>query len=195
MTSLADAAATLQVVVPGFLAMRTFYWLAFPTKRSDLELVLWSLVWSVALWWLAGRLIPPPADATASNLDTIFLAAALGVIGGAVAAAAWTAAAARWDSVRRQVSSTAWDSVMMPTKDGAFYQVHLNDGSTVLGWLYTAAYSAATDDPDIYLSGAAFVIDGEEVALDGVEGILIPRSSIAMAVRFAPVPVWHVAAS
>jgi hypothetical protein len=29
-TSLADAAATLQVVVPGFLAMRVFYWLAFP---------------------------------------------------------------------------------------------------------------------------------------------------------------------
>lgn len=186
MTSLADAAATLQVVVPGFLAMRVFYWLAFPTKRSDLELVLWSLVWSVVLSWAAGLVIPPSVGDTASSVGRIGLAAALGLVGGFVAALAWNWAARRWDGVRRQVSSTAWDSVMMPAKDGAFYQVHLTDGSTVLGWLYTAAYSAAADDPDLYLSGASFVTDGEEVALDDVEGILIPRSSIAMVVRFSP---------
>lgn len=186
MTSLADAAATLQVVVPGFLATRVFYWLAFPTKRSDLELVLWSLVWSVVLWWAAALVIQPPVGESASNLGTIALAATLGLVGGAVAALGWNQAAKRWGGVRRQVSSTAWDSVMMPAKDGAFYQVHLTDGSTVLGWLFTAAYSAAADDPDLYLAGASFVIDGEEVALDDVDGILIPRSSIAMVVRFSP---------
>jgi hypothetical protein len=166
--------------------MRVFYWLAFPTKRSDLELVLWSLVWSVVLWWAAALVIPPPVDENASNLGTIALAATLGLAGGAVAALSWNRAAKRWDGVRRQVSSTAWDSVMMPVKDGAFYQVHLTDGSTVLGWLFTAAYSAAADDPDLYLAGASFVIDGEEVALDDVDGVLIPRSSIAMVVRFSP---------
>lgn len=48
----ADAvAATLRLVIPGFVALSVFYWLGLAVRRADWRWLLWSLLASVPLTW------------------------------------------------------------------------------------------------------------------------------------------------
>jgi Family of unknown function (DUF6338) len=48
-----DVAATLALVVPGFVALTVFYWLGLRQRRTDWQWLLWSLVVTVPVAWLA----------------------------------------------------------------------------------------------------------------------------------------------
>ncbi len=184
-TSLAEAAATLQAVVPGFIALRVFYWIAYPTKRTDLELVLWSLLWSVPLWGVAAWFVHPPADNSIPGW-TIATAWAIAAGGGAIAAGVWRMLAKRWESLRLQASSTVWDSIVTPPR-GGYLQVEMLDGTRILGWIGSAAYSVQAEDPDVYIREPAYLDSNDrEIDLPRVDGILIARSNVARLIRFIP---------
>jgi len=51
-----DALATLRFLVPGFILLSVFYWFGLATKRTDWRWLLWSLIASVPLGWMAGWL-------------------------------------------------------------------------------------------------------------------------------------------
>lgn len=180
MTSLDDAAATLRVVVPGFLALRVFYWRGLRTQRTDLELVLWSLVLSVPLYWAA--LLVRPED------DTLTLAAAAlwAVLAGEIGAQAWRLVVHLWPWWREYMVATAWDGVLA-RPEGGWLQVRTADGTMYQGWARLVADSGQTSDLDLYLWEPAYVNDDQTVApIGGVEGVLIPRSSIRSVMRFTP---------
>jgi hypothetical protein len=50
-----DVAATLSLIVPGFLALSIFYWFGLPQKRTDWRWVIWSLAATAPLAWMAAR--------------------------------------------------------------------------------------------------------------------------------------------
>lgn len=49
-----DAVSTLRFLVPGFVLLSVFYWFGLATKRTDWRWLLWSLIASVPIGWLAG---------------------------------------------------------------------------------------------------------------------------------------------
>ena len=51
-----NVAATLSLIVPGFLALSIFYWFGLPQKRTDWRWVIWSLAATAPLAWIAARL-------------------------------------------------------------------------------------------------------------------------------------------
>jgi hypothetical protein len=48
-----DVAATLRLLVPGFVALSVFYWFGLAVKRTDWRWTLWSLVASVPIAYVA----------------------------------------------------------------------------------------------------------------------------------------------
>lgn len=179
MTSLDDAAATLRVVIPGFLALRVIYWRGLRTQRTDLELILWSLVASVPLY--AAALWVRPAD----DLATFGLAALFAVAAGWVLAENWRALIRRRPEYREYVVATAWDAVI-GRPEGGWFQVRTTDQTVYHGWAQVVADSAQTDSLDLYLWDPSYVdAEGQRQRLTGAEGVLVPRSSIVSVVRFA----------
>ncbi len=178
MTSLEDAAATLRVVIPGFIALRVIYWFAFRTQRTDLELVLWSLVVSVPLY--AGALTLRPAD----DIGTLLLATAFAVLVGLAASWLWWKLVSRTPELREFMFATAWDAVLAKP-GGSWVQVRTTDGVTYQGWVRNAADSAQTSELDVYLEEPAFVDGRKLTRIEGAEGVLLNRASISSIIRFA----------
>jgi len=178
MTSLDDAAATLRVVVPGFVALRVFYLRALPTRRSDLELVLWSLVVSLPIYGLATVILRRGDD-----LATLLLALALGALAGEIAVRIWWWAARRWPRFRIRMVPTAWDAVI-GRPEGSWLQVRTSDGVNYHGWVEVVADASEADNPDLYLRDPSYINDGKKEPITGIEGVLIPRSSILSILRF-----------
>jgi hypothetical protein len=188
-TSLEEAAATLRLVVPGFLALRLFYWRALPTRRTDLELVLFGLIASVPIYWLAALIVPPATgggtDPT-SDLGTLSVALLVAAATGEMAARVWWYAVGRWTNLRPRLVSTAWDGVL-GRPGGGWLQVTTSDGTIYQGWLNIVADTAQTDEPDLYLMDPEYVVPpGTLVPIPRVEGVLIPRSSIVAVLRLLP---------
>lgn len=180
MTSLDDAAATLRVVIPGFLALRVIYWRGLRTQRTDLELILWSLVASVPLY--AAALWLRPED----DLGTLGIAVAFAVAVGLIIAEAWRALVRRRPEYRAYMVATAWDAVI-GRPEGGWFQVRTSDGTTYHGWAQVVADSAQTDSLDLYLWEPSYVdANGDRIRLAGAEGVLLLRSSIVSVVRFSP---------
>lgn len=179
MTSLDEAAATLRVVIPGFLALRVIYWRGLRTQRTDLELVLWSLVLSMPIYAIAAWL------RAEDDLWTLAWAAGVAIIGGLLVAEAWRAVV-RWrPEYRDYMVATAWDAVLA-RPGGGWVEVRTTDGVTYQGWVRVAADSAQASELDLYLWEPAYVDDERGLTpVDGAEGVLIPRSSITSVVRFA----------
>jgi hypothetical protein len=48
-----DVAATLKLVIPGFIALSVFYWFGLAVKRTDWRWTLWSLLASIPLTFIA----------------------------------------------------------------------------------------------------------------------------------------------
>jgi hypothetical protein len=185
MTSLEDAAATLRVVVPGYLAMRWFFLRAVNVKIGELELVLVSLVVSLPLYWIALLIVPETigANGDVEATRTVIVAMLLAVLGGEAAAQIWWAVVKRWPQIRERFSRTVWDAVL-GRPGGGWVQVTISSGTTYQGWLYSIADTAQTDDPDLYVMEAGYVGPaGELIELPGVEGVLIPRSSVVSVMR------------
>jgi hypothetical protein len=51
-----NVAATLSLVVPGFLALSIFYWFGLQQKRTDWRWVIWSLALTAPIAWMAAKL-------------------------------------------------------------------------------------------------------------------------------------------
>lgn len=188
MTSLEEATATLRVIVPGFIALRWFYWRAFPRRQTDLELVLFGLIASLPLYWLASLILPPEpavvAAASPNETRTVLLAMALAAVAGEVGAWLWRRAARRWPNLRTRMSSAVWDDVLT-RPEGGWFQVYTSDKSVYHGWVQYVADTTDTDEPDLYLREPTSVSqDGSSRPMPGVEGILIPRSGIVAIIRF-----------
>jgi hypothetical protein len=177
------------VIVPGFLALRWFYWRALPRRQTDLELVLYGLIASLPLFWLASLILPPvPSpvpDQSPDETRTVLLAMALGVLLAEVAARVWRLASAKWPTLRTRMSSAVWNDVLT-RPEGGWFQVYTADNAIYTGWIQSVADTADTDEPDLYLCEPESVgKDGTPKPMSGVEGILIPRSGIVAIARFA----------
>jgi hypothetical protein len=178
MTSLEEAAATLRVVIPGFLALRVIYWRGLWTQRTDLELILWSLVASVPIYAAAQRVRPE------DDMGTFALAVMFALAAGWIVAETWRALVRRRPGLREFVVPTAWDAVV-GRPGGGWFQVRTTDGAVYHGWAHLVAESGQARDLDVYLREPSYV-DGESnlLPLAAAEGILIPRSSIVSVLRF-----------
>src|ERR1700693_792132 len=66
-----EVAATLRLVVPGFVALSVFYWFGLAVKRPDWRWTVWSLLASVPLTWLSSR-IAEPLGASSDELRGAF---------------------------------------------------------------------------------------------------------------------------
>ena len=175
---MSDAATiqdTLLHLVPGFIALKAFYLVGFQSRRTDLELTIWSVV--VAALIGAGFGIVAPAVHEGFLIAAEMLA---GLALGLIAGVGWLKLLKRWPSVRSNVSSRAWDDVfaMVPTR---WMQIWLTDGRVVFGWPRDIAIAQVSDSLDVYLLEPAWVdpVTGARTLMTGVEGVLILDSSIS----------------
>lgn len=68
-----DVAATLKLLLPGFLALSVFYWFGLAVRRTDWRWLLWSLLASYPLTVLSewiNSLVASALNAKASDLPT-----------------------------------------------------------------------------------------------------------------------------
>jgi hypothetical protein len=114
------------------------------------------------------------------------LASLSGIAIGIVATLCWRQLV-RWrPEYRDYMLATAWDSVLS-RPEGGWFQVRTTDGVTYLGWNRISADSAQTADLDLYLWEPQYIgSKGEAIPISGAEGVLIPKSSVASIIRFAP---------
>ena len=177
MTSFDEATATIRVLVPGFVLLRVFYWRGFRTQRTDLELVLWSLVLSLPVYGAAVLL------RREDDVWTVLLAVGIAIVAGELAGRAWRAIVRRHRWIQDYMNPTAWDSVVA---DAGWVQVRMTDGTTYVGSVELATDTAQSDQRDLYLRDPAYVYEGQMVPMDGAEGLLLLGSSIATVARFTP---------
>jgi hypothetical protein len=173
MVSADDVVATLRFLVPGFVALRVFYWFGLKTKRTDLELTLWSLLAAAIIDAIAS--LANPGDGTFRLLVALGIAVALGAVG----SAAWVEASGRWPTLIEEASPTAWEGVL----DKAHW-VHVwnTTGEVIFGNVRILGLAAETDDLDLYLENPAWVDQntGKRTPIEGTEGLIIKRSDIRM---------------
>ena len=165
-------ADTLQLLVPGFVMMKTFYLLGLQTKRSDAEWAIWSLLAAVPVNALT-HLVYPHSDAL-----NFVLALVAGISGGVVLTGIWKVAARVWPRLAAQASIRAWD-VIFSRPTAQWLQLELHDGRTLSGYADYPARSVETDDLDLYLRDPNLVLDEHYQQMPGVEGLLIARSEIS----------------
>lgn len=184
MTTLEQAAATLQVIVPGWLTLKVFYARAFPTRSSNLDTVLWALVISLPIYGVATVF----TARFGSTDQTIILLVALGIGAGVgeLAALGWRVIVRSWPHVWVKFVPTGWDAYL-GHPSGGWLQVRTSDGLIYHGWVEHASNTVEADAPDLYLRDPAYVgADGTATRVDGVEGVLIPRASVVSVFRFEP---------
>jgi hypothetical protein len=172
LVTVSQVADTLQLLVPGFVMMKTFYLLGLKTKRSDAEWAIWSLLAAVPVNALV-HYIRPHSDAL-----NFVLALVAGLLGGVVLTGAWKAAAHLWPKLAAQASIRAWD-VIFSRPTAQWLQLELHDGRTLSGYAAYPARSVETDDLDLYLREPNLVVNEEYQQMPGVEGLLIARSEIS----------------
>ena len=173
MVSADDVVATLRFLVPGFVALRVFYWWGLRTKRTDLELTLWSLLAAAVIDGIAGLLYP------GEGLIRLITALAIAVAIGAFGSAAWIAASDRWPTLLEDASPTAWEGVLARPH---WVQVWNTKDEVIFGYVSVLGLAAETDDPDLYLEEPEWVnpATGARTAIQGTEGMIIKRSDIRM---------------
>jgi hypothetical protein len=171
-----QAADTLRLLVPGFIALKIFYLFGLRTRRSDLEWVIWSVLAAAAIDAVV-RLIP-------AGGPTLLIAVALAVLFGLAAAVLWRLVASRRPAIRERSARMAWDAVLSKPR---WVQVWMRDGLTISGHTDLVADPVETDVLDLYLKDAAWIgADNEVVPMTGVEGVVIGRDAIAFVQVLAP---------
>lgn len=180
MASAEDIAATLRFIAPGFVALSVIYWFGLKTKRTDLQLTLWSLIAAAPIDAAVSYTNPPTPDAR------VLTGIAAGVVLGATFSVAWRLAARAFPALRAGASPTAWDAVLA----GALWvNVWTKAGDIIFGTPRVVALSVETDDVDLYLEEPAWVDrdTGDRNPKPGTAGILIRREEIQMVEILAPV--------
>ncbi len=175
-----DVADTLRLLVPGFLATPVFYWFGLRTKRSEWEWVIWSLLAAVPVnavaFAIAGRV-------HITGDWRLALALVLGLILGTILIVLWRLFLRVLPQAARGIAIRAWDDIFgRPTSQ--WVQIKMLDGTVATGWSMYAAQSVDTDDLDVYIREPTLLQAGNEVALPGVEGILVARSQVAWMMVF-----------
>jgi hypothetical protein len=181
MISADDVVATLRFLVPGFVALRVFSTLALKTKRTDLELTLWSLLAAAVIDALASLVNP------GVGLVRLVLALGIAVALGAFGSAAWLEASRRWPTLLEEASPSAWEGVLGTPH---WVQVSTTSGEVIFGYVRILGLAAETDDPDLYLEepGVVNATTGARTPIEGTEGLIIKRSDIRLIQVLAPVP-------
>ena len=170
----AEAQATLEYLVPGFLALKLFYLLGLRTRRSDLAWTVLSVAAAAGLNGVATNIlgVGEPGwraiDATAIGLLTAIAAAAL-----------WRPASRRFPRLRIFVDRQAWDRIYLrPT----WVQVWLRDGPIILGAPTVFSESADTDEHDVFLVRPEWVepVAGTRSPMDRVDGVWVAARDIKL---------------
>ena len=184
MISAADVAATLEYLVPGFVAVKLFYWRGLQGRRTDLELTLWSVLVAAGINAALDRM-ELGIDADARLLVSVALATLLG----------WGAAAGL-DALRRYnpdlvaaTSRRAWDVAFYSDREAKWIQIWTTEGHIIHGWYRTVALDAEADALDILMREPSWVspTTNERTAMTGVSQVLIPETVIE-AVQFLEWP-------
>jgi hypothetical protein len=170
--SLADLEGALRLVVPGFVALKVFSLLALRSRRTDLELTLWSLLVAVFIDATVSHFSP------SDDLIRLVEACALGGVLGIGSALGWRALSGRFRSLRATLSRSAWDAVLAQPQ---WVQIWLNDGHVIFGHPTVIANSAETDDLDVYVEDPQWVdaTTGARSPMAGVAGVYLPATSIS----------------
>ncbi len=173
LVSAAQVADTLRLLIPGFVLMKIFYQFGLPTKRTDAQWVLWSLLAAVPVNLVASAIHP------ASDGAQFWIAIAIAVAAGALFVLLWSRIAKRWPLLAADLKIRAWDVVLGSPK-GRWLQVELTDHRVYSGRPKHVAQSVDADDLDLYLAEPKGVVGDDYVDLPGVDGILIPRSQVSL---------------
>lgn len=171
-----EAADTIRLLVPGFVALKVFYAFGLRTRRSDLEWTVWSVLAAAVIDLLVG----PARDQHVVWLDRIpeFLTGLVLAIGlGLVLIVGWRVLIGLRPRLRDQASRMAWDAVLSQPH---WVQIWTNGGKTISGKVALIADPVETDDLDLYVTEPAWVDAKLNVLpMDGVEGVVVARSDIA----------------
>lgn len=172
-----DVEATIRSLIPGFVALKVFYWAGIPSKRSDLEWTVWSVIVAVAINAVLDRLITPSSD----PVLRLLVALAAGVILGFVAAQLWIDLARRYPKLRAIASRQAWDIALSSHETTPYVVVQTTAGHTVYGWPEYFASSAESDSPDVLVRDPEWVDeDGGRHEMGAVNSVLIPAAAIEL---------------
>ena len=180
MASTSDIIATLGLLAPGFIALKTFYLLGLRTKRSDAEWALWSIIWSapISLIAAAASRTTIASISTSEALPVAFLgwAIVLALLAGVLASLGWRATAERWQALRSSASLTTWDSVLSTPH---WVEIWTEQG-VISGRVREIASTAETDGADIYVDEPAWVntATGATTAMTGLAGVWVARDQI-----------------
>jgi hypothetical protein len=166
-----DIEGTLRFVVPGFVALKLFYVFGLRTRRTDLELTLWSVLVAAVINAFVERLTPPDV---ATRLALALVSAATGA---GVAVAAWRMIVRRRPQTAAGISPRAWDAILGVPH---WVQIWTTSGRVIHGRPRIVSESVETDTLDLYLEEVAWV-DVERrqrIPMDGAAGVLVAESSI-----------------
>jgi hypothetical protein len=158
-----DVAATLEYLLPGFIAIKVFTFFGLRSTRTDLELTLWSLAASVPLGWAGARVNAEYANG---------VALLLGIAMAGIAAYAWN----NWSvlgALRTASASTARAAILQK----GWIQVTLSNGEVLSGRLRLAA-EPTSDDQDLYIDEPAWIRDGKANEMEMTAGVIIPGAAI-----------------
>jgi hypothetical protein len=167
-----QAGATILLLLPGFVALKIAYWVGIRVKRSEIEWILWSL--------LAAALIAAAVDYFRPTEDgvRVALSFAAAVILGIMLAMAWRLLLQIRPGLAWTVESRAWPVIA----SAEWVVIGLTDGRQVAGHPSRIADPVQADELDVYLTEVAWVEAGPKyVDIRGIDGMLIPESSISWA--------------
>lgn len=171
--SAADVQATLEYLVPGFIALKVFYVVGLRTRRSDLGWTTLSIATAAALNGLV-----TVAGVTDASWRVV-IATIVGVVVALGGGLLWRWVARRYSGVKVAFDRQAWDALWTRP---AWVQVWVRDGPIILGAGTVASESAEADDQDVYLSEPSWVdrATGERHKVVGVVAIWVAAKDIQL---------------
>jgi hypothetical protein len=168
-----DIQATLEYLVPGFVALKVFYVVGLRTRRSDFGWTVLSIATAAALNALAA------AAGITDAASRVIIATIVGVVIALVAGAVWRWITRRYVQVKAWFDRQAWDAIWSRP---VWVQVWVRDGPIILGAPTVVSESAETDDQDVYLSKPSWIdrVSGERQEVTGVVGIWVSARDIQL---------------
>ncbi len=168
-----DIQATIEYLVPGFVALKVFYLVGLRTRRSDFGWTILSIATAAGLNALA------TAAGVTDTTARVVWSTTVGVVIALVAGALWRYVARRFVNVKASFDRQAWDATWSRP---AWVQVWIRDGPIILGAATVVSESAETDDQDVYLSQPSWVDreTGEREPVTGVVGTWVAARDIQL---------------
>lgn len=176
-----DVQATLEYLIPGFLALKVFYLGGRRTRRSDFEWTVLSIAAAAVLNGLVGVVGSPWSS------YRVLVSTVVGVVIALLASLAWRWVTGRFPGVRAAFDRQAWDALW---GQRAWVQVWMRGGPIILGVPRVASESAETDEHDVYLVSPSWVDreSGARTPVVGVIGIWVAARDIELVQVLDPNP-------